>query len=336
MLQWATGNYLSYVKKEQLQHLTEKRTGFSESEILQLQQLTGEYPYFSGAHILLSMAFHENNDHRRVHQLGATAARVSSRVSLKSLTSNVQYLKENSAHIDISATTTIADIILTEESPDQPVEIAMPVIDFNSEAAGEPENSTIEEVATVDIANNELQGLQAGILIEAIQSSIELEVSHNEEGSSTDTDTDITLSTYTAWLLQRAHSLESMDVTHDTSNFVDDVADANISFVTTSEMIPLQSKRPATNTNWSVIDRFIETEPQIAKGKVGAYSSGDLTRGSFKEEDEFFTETMARLLAQQGKTDKARWVFKKLMEIHPEKSIYFATQLKNLELIKNK
>jgi pentatricopeptide repeat protein len=43
---------------------------------------------------------------------------------------------------------------------------------------------------------------------------------------------------------------------------------------------------------------------------------------------------MAVLFAKQGKLDKARKAFRKLMEQHPEKSIYFAAQLKNLEHFK--
>jgi pentatricopeptide repeat protein len=46
------------------------------------------------------------------------------------------------------------------------------------------------------------------------------------------------------------------------------------------------------------------------------------------------TETMAKLFAQQGKIDKARKVYRQLMVLHPEKSVYFAAQLKNLNQLK--
>ena len=323
------------MKKELLQHLVERRNGFSETEIQQLEQLAGEYPYFSGAHILLSMAFGENNDHRRVAQIGATAARVSSRASLKTLTTQFT-VKENLTPDIATPTQALADLILTEEDTHIPTEGSVLSAVNGTQGESEQEISEIQEQVPAEKGNDELQGLQTGILIEAIQSSIELEVAHNEKGVTILEAHDISLSTYTTWLLQRAQFIESSDLNNETPAFAEGSEDANTG-VSNSAVLPTESdSRQSTVTNWSIIDRFIETEPQIAKGKAGAYSSGDVTRGSFKEEDEFYTETMARLLAHQGKVDKARWVFKKLMELHPEKSIYFAAQLKNLELIKNK
>ena len=318
-----------------LQHLVERRNGFSETEIQQLEQLAGEYPYFSGAHILLSMAFGENNDHRRVAQIGATAARVSSRASLKTLTTQFT-VKENLTPDIATPTQTLADLILTEEDTHVTTEASVDATVINAGVSSELEIPQSREAMPAENSNDELKGLQTGILIEAIQSSIELEVAPSEKGYTIIEANDISLSSYTTWLLQRAQYMETSDLNNETPAFAEGSEDANTG-VSNSAVLPTESdSRRSTVTNWSIIDRFIETEPQIAKGKAGAYSSGDVTRGSFKEEDEFYTETMARLLAHQGKVDKARWVFKKLMELHPEKSIYFAAQLKNLELIKNK
>jgi pentatricopeptide repeat protein len=49
-----------------------------------------------------------------------------------------------------------------------------------------------------------------------------------------------------------------------------------------------------------------------------------------EEDFSFATETMAKLFIAQGKFDKAKKVYRKLMELHPEKNVYFAAQLKNL------
>lgn len=84
----------------------------------------------------------------------------------------------------------------------------------------------------------------------------------------------------------------------------------------------------------ALIDRFIKAEPRITPGKASEYSLQTAAKESLEEDFEFVTETMARLFAQQGKPDKARKAFKKLMEQHPEKSVYFAAQLKNLDRLK--
>jgi Tfp pilus assembly protein PilF len=39
---------------------------------------------------------------------------------------------------------------------------------------------------------------------------------------------------------------------------------------------------------------------------------------------------MAKLYATQGKTDRARKAYKRLIELHPEKKIHFENQLKVL------
>jgi hypothetical protein len=83
-----------------------------------------------------------------------------------------------------------------------------------------------------------------------------------------------------------------------------------------------------------LLDRFIKTEPKITPGRVGEYSTADLARESLEEDLSIVTETMARMYVVQGKPDKAKKAYRKLMELHPEKSVYFAAQLKNLD--KNK
>ena len=56
----------------------------------------------------------------------------------------------------------------------------------------------------------------------------------------------------------------------------------------------------------------------------------DLARKSIEEEGEVITETMARVLAEQGATARARRLYKLLAERHPEKRIYFATLAREL------
>jgi hypothetical protein len=75
-------------------------------------------------------------------------------------------------------------------------------------------------------------------------------------------------------------------------------------------------------------------EPRITPGKAADYSISDLAKESLEDDMEFVTETMAQLFVLQGKIDRAKKAFKKLMVLHPEKSVYFATQLKNIDRIK--
>ncbi len=49
------------------------------------------------------------------------------------------------------------------------------------------------------------------------------------------------------------------------------------------------------------------------------------------QKEEIITETMANVLLQQGKKEKAIELFEKLILLHPEKSGYFATQIEELK-----
>lgn len=84
----------------------------------------------------------------------------------------------------------------------------------------------------------------------------------------------------------------------------------------------------------ALIDRFIQLDPRITPGKAADYSISDLAKESLEDDLEYVTETMAQLFVIQGKIDRAKKAFKKLMVLHPEKSVYFATQLKNIDRIK--
>jgi tetratricopeptide (TPR) repeat protein len=79
-----------------------------------------------------------------------------------------------------------------------------------------------------------------------------------------------------------------------------------------------------------LIEKFIATEPRITPGKVEQYTGVSFAKESLEENFDWVTETMAKLYATQGKIDRARKAYKRLIELHPEKKIHFENQLKVL------
>ena len=88
----------------------------------------------------------------------------------------------------------------------------------------------------------------------------------------------------------------------------------------------IESIQPTLN----LIEKFIATEPRITPGKVEQYTGISFAKDSLEENFDWVTETMAKLYAAQGKIDRARKAYKRLIELHPEKKIHFENQLKVL------
>jgi hypothetical protein len=97
---------------------------------------------------------------------------------------------------------------------------------------------------------------------------------------------------------------------------------------------PLGLSGSRKRSQQELIDRFIQTNPKITPGRTDDYDVDSIARTSVTDDLSFVSETMAELLASQGKKEKAKKVYRKLMELHPEKSIYFAARLKNLDKLK--
>lgn len=82
-----------------------------------------------------------------------------------------------------------------------------------------------------------------------------------------------------------------------------------------------------------LIDSFIQKEPRIppVRAKLGEpLEQEDLAKRSKPAGGGFVTESFAKILEKQGKFDKARDIYEKLMAKNPEKKAYFAAKISEL------
>ena len=91
-----------------------------------------------------------------------------------------------------------------------------------------------------------------------------------------------------------------------------------------------------------LIDGFIQASESsditisIKKSSNKEADSAALSDAPEEEKEEFFTETLAKIYIKQHKFEKAIEIFKRLSLKYPEKSIYFADQIRFFEtLVKN-
>ncbi len=85
----------------------------------------------------------------------------------------------------------------------------------------------------------------------------------------------------------------------------------------------------------AIIDRFLENEPRISAPRDDI-PEGELAPESLDEPEDMISETLADVLARQGKTARAIDIFKKLSLQFPEKSSYFAKKMESVSKENNK
>lgn len=87
-------------------------------------------------------------------------------------------------------------------------------------------------------------------------------------------------------------------------------------------------------TKEELVERFLQIEnPKVNNldnEKVSA-SVNEVVKKSVEDKFEIVTETMAKVYLKQGNNDKAIKIYKQLILANPEKSIYFASQIKKIE-----
>nr|WP_294791552.1 hypothetical protein [uncultured Mucilaginibacter sp.] len=94
---------------------------------------------------------------------------------------------------------------------------------------------------------------------------------------------------------------------------------------------PKTDAQPAETKADKIIEKFIYEEPQIKHPSSVKLNSENKAKKSSEDRNELVTETLAKIYTEQMLYHKAISTYKKLMLKFPEKSLYFAGQIEQLE-----
>lgn len=106
---------------------------------------------------------------------------------------------------------------------------------------------------------------------------------------------------------------------------------ANTSLTDLDKAAPLVANAYPVRKEDKIIERFIQDEPHIKHPTDAKLDNENKAKRSSEDKEELVTETLARIYTEQMLYHKAIVTYKKLMLKYPEKSLYFAGQIEQLE-----
>ena len=103
-----------------------------------------------------------------------------------------------------------------------------------------------------------------------------------------------------------------------------------ISIVQTKKIVRSKKQNPD-----EIINLFLENKPKIKNNtKQRFFNAAENARKSIKENNDIITETLAKVYAKQEHFEKAILAYQKLSLKYPQKSSYFADQIKVIKKLK--
>ena len=97
----------------------------------------------------------------------------------------------------------------------------------------------------------------------------------------------------------------------------------------------VKSELKSEPTPADLIDKFLRDAPRISRPKREFYNPINLASLASSENEDFYTETYARICYQQGDPNKAIKIYNKLSLNFPEKSSYFAGLIEEIKKEQN-
>ena len=85
-----------------------------------------------------------------------------------------------------------------------------------------------------------------------------------------------------------------------------------------------------------LIEQFLQEDPGVIPADKKTNLKGDVSKTSILESENLLSDTLAKIYVKQGLYNKAIFAYEKLSLKYPEKSAYFASQIKEIKEIINK
>lgn len=293
--------------KSEFIKLVEAPESVNKTDIVGLQAILKDFSYCQSAQLLLTKAFHNSENLNFESQLKKAAAFAANRKKLHDLlfSSNLQP----------------ADKIEKEAQEE--------IIPAAELAAPEPveELSRIEEIKEIEGAGDKDEFLERQILSSAINSSILNEVSEEIPKDLSSLGKKVESVDFPDSSMETDQASPSFDEAegHSFSEWLSFYGDEKEEHneVSSKDSMGLDANAFESHT--------IDISNTNVPVKKEFYSAAKMAKLSVQEDDDLVTETLASIYADQGNFEKAIKAFEKLQLKYPEKRVYFAGRIKEIQ-----
>ncbi|WP_378186455.1 hypothetical protein ACE939_14990 [Aquimarina sp. W85] len=318
------------MNSKSLLYLLQNPATIEKEQIVALQQLIKEFPYFQSARSILLKGLKDQGSFIYNKELKTTAAYTTDRSVLFEFitspsflatvtnnsnepTSTAQYL--NTITVNDSKTESTEDAITIDQAVSMNSDEAEEVLDPQLFEAKDKESDTTPlEISPSKESSESKTNKQAEPTVSSIHPDEPLEFTKKETHS------------FAEWLkLTSVQPIRRDDKLKDEEN-----DKKEISLKEKVKATPSESKPSKLQKKFEIIDQFIANNPKI-KPVDKSVPTRNIAKEHATAPDELMTETLARVYLSQKNYKKAIQAYKILILKNPEKSGFFADQIRAIK-----
>ncbi|TRZ43230.1 hypothetical protein [Robertkochia solimangrovi] len=292
-----------------------------------LRRIIEEYPYFQPARAIYLKALKEQGSFKYNATLKATAAYTADRTMLFEFITSEVFIQNQVAEKIIELTTNHEVREMIVEMEEVIVRDNKTAFDFNkvdSDAVMDPELFTPkhpEQAPPKDLQSNEETPEKTETPEAILQIGKPLNFGRSETHS------------FSEWL-RLSGKFKPIDRSGTSSEMENGPEPEFIPEPHEEPQSDNFTKRPTLEDKMNLIDKFIENSPKISPVSDQG-TKGNLAKVIEVEKSELMTETLARVYLEQKKYKKAIQAYKILSLKYPEKSGFFADQIRAITKLKD-
>ncbi|OYT13054.1 MAG: hypothetical protein B6I19_07075 [Bacteroidetes bacterium 4572_114] len=291
----------------------------------EIKGLLDQFPYCQPAQLLYLLSLLQENDVRYPSRLKLAAAYAGNRTVLKDLVDNFNIAPDKGSDAPDATVTNAQAKKNNQPTPETEIIEGRPQEETNQQnekQADEQKEITKKELKRkwISFSKNETKSLK--IELDKIRAEIEeLDKLIEETGKKVEKSKQVPEKIKPGPEPEKKSSKKASPHTK-----------PKITIIKENEKKPPEKK---LKTKSEIVNQFIENSPRISRSPTDFYNPVDWARNSAIDKEEVVSETLAKIYYNQGNTEKALKIYRKLSLSNPKKSSYFAALIEKIELENN-